>query len=269
MATKKQTKYKSAEQVRTAVGRQYHIGVAPGEVETSILMVGDPERARRTATRLEKITGQWAHREFVTISGVWQGMPVTILATGIGCDNTEIALVELTTLVKNATVIRAGTCGGLQDSLAIGDLVVTWGAVRLERTSLEYVPEGYPAVADPEVALALRASAKRLGYPFRFGMTATASGFYAAQGRSSPPFIARRPQLTQELAQVGVLNLEMETSTLLTLASLCGYRAGAVCTVFASRTRNEFVAPELKREYEDRAVLTALDALKSLAEQRL
>ncbi|MCA8959565.1 MAG: nucleoside phosphorylase [Planctomycetes bacterium] len=253
--------------VQDTEGRQYHIGLGPGEVARNILLVGDPDRARRCASWLDSVEGSWSHREYVTSTGTWNGTRVTVMATGIGCDNTEIALVELAALVPVGPVhvIRAGTCGALQPGIQLGDLIVTWGAVRLESTSLYFVPEGYPACSDPEVIAELRAAAARVGCPHHFGMTATAPGFYGAQGRTTPQFRPRYPDLIEELARVGVVNLEMETSTLLTLSALAGFRAGAVCTAFARRgAENDFVRPEQKIEFENRALHCALDALRHL-----
>lgn len=257
--------YESAERVVDPEGRQYHIGLAPGDVAPSILLVGDPARAERAAERFSNVRGEWRNREFTTFTGEWEGIPVSVMATGIGCDNTEIAVVELSSLVEDATLVRAGTCGGLQPDLSIGDLVVTWGAVRLENTSTHFVPEGYPAVAHPDVIAALRAAAESSGAPWHLGMTATASGFYGAQGRDVPGFPPWNPDAIDALARIGVLNLEMETSTLLTLASLRGFRAGSVCTVFAERPNDRFVPPERKQEFEDRVVGVGLDALRRLA----
>ena len=189
------------------------------------------------------------------------------MATGIGCDNTEIAVIELAQLIESAVLIRAGTCGAVQPDLSIGDLVVTWGGVRLENTSTYFVPEGYPAVAHPEVITALSNAAEEVGAPWRLGMTATAPGFYGAQARNVEKFPPRYPNLIEDLARIGVANLEMETSTLLTLASLGGFRAGSVCTVFAERAANRFVAPDEKHTLEDRVVDVALRALKSLGMQ--
>ena len=256
--------YHSAERVQDSEGRQYHIGLAPGEVAPHILLAGDPARARRCAERFDQIDGEWANREYVTITGVHKGLPISVMATGIGCDNTEIALVELSALLEDATLIRIGTCGALQPDIGIGDLVVSWGSVRLENTSLQYVPEGYPAVAHPDVIQALRKAAGELGYPNHFGLTATASGFYGAQGRTVDHFPPRNPDLPDQLAAVGVKNLEMETSTLLTLATMRGFRAGAVCTVFADRGANKFVSPAQKLEYEGRVIDCGLAALHHL-----
>ena len=253
-----------AQNVLDGEGRPYHIGVGPGEVSPLVLLVGDPARAERASRRFTTLEGTWSHREFTTHTGLFEGARVSVMATGIGCDNTEIAVIELSQLLESATLLRAGTCGAVDPELSIGDLVVTWGAVRLENTSTHFVPEGYPAVAHPDVIDALRRSAEESGAPWRLGMTATASGFYGAQGRSIDGFPPRRPELIEELARVGVSNIEMETSTLLTLASLRGFRAGAVCTVFAERSRNRFVSKDEKHDLEDRVVDVALRALVAL-----
>lgn len=265
MAQPPSSGFESAEIVEESDGRQYHIGLAPGEVASSLVLVGDPARAERCAQYFDSREPAINQREYRTITGLYKGLRVSLMATGIGCDNTEIAVVELANLLPKATMIRAGTCGALCDDIQLGDLVVTWGAVRMESTSTYFVPEGYPAVSDPDVVQALRREATEAGVPHHFGMTATAAGFYGAQGRSGRHFQPRNPNITDELAAIGVKNLEMETSTLLTLASLAGFQAGAVCTAFASRTRNEFVDPSRKIEFEDRAVLCALGALVRLS----
>ncbi len=260
-------RYESAERVVDNAGRPYHIGVGPGEVAPQILLVGDPARAERAAKRFSTLEGSWRNREFTTFTGEFEGVRTTVMATGIGCDNTEIAVIELAQLIESAVLIRAGTCGAVQPDLSIGDLVVTWGGVRLENTSTYFVPEGYPAVAHPEVITALSNAAEEVGAPWRLGMTATAPGFYGAQARNVEKFPPRYPNLIEDLARIGVANLEMETSTLLTLASLGGFRAGSVCTVFAERAANRFVAPDEKHTLEDRVVDVALRALKSLGMQ--
>lgn len=246
-------------------GRAYHIGLCRGEVAPSIVLVGDPARAQRCADRFDELKGHWSHREYQTWTGSYRGTEVSVMATGIGSDNTEIAIVELSSLIEKATIIRAGTCGGLQPELNLGDLVISWGAVRLENTSLAYVPPGYPATSHPDVLLALRAEASEAAHPHHVGMTATASGFYGAQGRDLPHFPAMEPNLEDKLAQIGVLNFEMETSTLFTLAALRKWRAGAVCTVFAQRHHQHFVADDDRSAFEDRCVDTALGALVRLA----
>lgn len=260
--------FESAERVVTPDGRQYHIGLGPGEVARPILLVGDPARADRIATRMSSLRVTRQHREFRTHTGMIGANEVTVMATGIGCDNTEIAVVELLAIRRDAIFLRVGTCGALQESIGLGDLVVSTGALRLESTSLGFVEPGYPAVAHHEMVLALMTAAARAKAPCHLGITATASGFYGWQGRRGNLLEPREPELLERLGRQGVLNLEMEASTLLTLASLSRNIAGAVCTVFANRPQNRFIAQEAKIPAEDRAVTIGLAALEILAAMR-
>ena len=259
--------FESAERVQDAKGRQYHIGAGPGDVARYILTCGDPARAERAAQRLASIRVERRNREFVTLTGDYEGVDVTVMATGIGCDNTEIAVIEVAQIVDDPCFIRAGTCGSLQADIEIEDLVVSTASCRLENTSTWFVPEGYPAVADWRVVSALTEAADAAGRRWHAGITATASGFYGAQGRRGSGFEPRFPELIDELGRIGVKNIEMETSTLFTLAAMRGMRAGAVCTVFANRPRNEFISKDRKIAAEDAVVGVALAALRSLAEQ--
>ena len=256
--------FESAERVQDAEGRQYHIGLAPGEVEPLIMTCGDPARAERIAKRFDRVRVERRNREYVTFTGAYKGMPLSVMATGIGCDNTEIATIELAQIVENPTFLRVGTCGGLQDDMDLEDLVISTSSCRLENTSTFFVHEGFPAVAHYEVVGALVASARKLGKTHHVGITATGSGFYGAQGREGLGFPPRDPDLPDKLARMGVKNLEMETSTLFTLCAMRGFRAGAVCTVFANRPQNRFIAKDRKVPAEDSAIETALLALEIL-----
>jgi uridine phosphorylase len=97
------------------------------------------------------------------------------------------------------------------------------------------------------------------------GLTATAQGFYGAQARKVPGFPPRNPELLSQLDQMNVSNLEMETSCLLTLATLAGHRAGAVCAIYANRHKNEFIDSETKDLAEKRCLETGLKAFEILA----
>jgi uridine phosphorylase len=262
--TKPKEKIQGSEVVKTASGRQYHIGVAPEEVAPYILLCGDPARAEKVSALFDKVEFRLANREFLTFTGRYQGMPISIMGTGIGPDNTEIAVIELLQCSPQATLLRIGSCGGLQPQISLGDLVVSTGAVRLENTSTYFVPEGYPAVAHYEVVMALVEACKSLKFPFHVGITATAPGFYGAQGRKVPGFPPRYPHMVEDLVQLGVLNFEMETSALLTLASLGKVRAGAVCAIYADRSQNAFVSPQDKDEAEQRCIHAGLAAMKFL-----
>jgi uridine phosphorylase len=249
-------------------GRQYHIGLAKGDVARSVLLCGDAERAERIASRFESVRAGFPkrHREYATWSGRWNGAGVTVMATGMGADNTEIALVELLACVDRPDLIRVGSCGALQKEIALGDLVISTGAMRLESTSLGFVEESYPAIAHHEVVLALITAAERRGARFHAGITATAAGFYGWQARKVPGFEPRFPQLPARLAALGIRNLEMEASALFTLASLRGLRAGAVCSAYANRGKNAFLDERGRKAADERAIDVALEAVAVLRE---
>jgi uridine phosphorylase len=250
-----------------AGGRTYHVGVKRGEVAPSIVLVGDPARAEKVAARFDRRThGPISNREYVTITGVLHGRPTTVCATGMGCDNTEMAVVELLQCVDRPDFVRVGSCGALRKESRIGDLVVSTAALRFEATSLGFVRPEYPAVSHYEAVLALVTAATREKARFRVGLTATTAGFYGWQAREGGPFAPREPGLDRELGALGVENFEMEASTLFTLAALKGLRAGCVCAVFANRPRNEFVSPTEKDAAEERAIDVGLGALDVLAE---
>jgi uridine phosphorylase len=246
-------------------GRQYHVGVAPGEVAREVMLVGDPARAEKVAKRFDSIRVHRTQREYVTFTGPWQGRELTVVATGIGCDNTEIAVIELAQVVDEPTFIRVGSCGALASGIRLGDLVISSGAVKLETTSSWFVPEGYPSLAHHEVVLALlEATAGQKDRAVHVGITASAPGFYGAQGRQVPGFPPRDPELPARLAQVGVKNLEMEASLLFTLAGMRGWRAGAVCAVYADRNADVFVEPAFKERAEAAAIEAGLGAFAVL-----
>lgn len=257
--------FESAERVRDEHGRQYHIGLAPDEVARAIMLVGDPARATRVAGLFDRVELERRNREYVTYTGLHRGLRVTVMGTGMGGGPTEIAVVELCQLVERPLMIRCGSSGALQNDIQLGDLVISQAAVRLENTTRFYVDDGYPAVADPQAVLALAAAADADGHRFHVGITATAPGFYGAQGRKIPGFMPREPEIVSRLASQGVKNLEMETSCLLTLAALRGFPAGAVCATYATRHDNVFITPSQKDAAELACITTGLGALHTLS----
>ena len=246
--------------------RQYHLSLAPGELAESVLLCGDPARADRVAELFDELLVSRRHREFMTHTGRWRGIELSVVSTGIGADNTEIALVEISRLCRSPALIRVGSSGTLRSGVRIGDLIISTGAVRLENTSTFFVHEGYPALAHHEVVLALLTAAWRMGVRYHLGLTATAPGFYGAQCREVEGFPLRRPGLIGELAGQGVLNMEMESSALLTLASLRGFRAGAVCAVYAHRPSGRFAGERARMEAEGRCIGVGMEALRVLHE---
>ena len=257
--------FQSDELVSTNDGYQYHIGLKPGEVARNILLCGDPARAERVAGYFDNAREPIKSREFVTITGEYRGMPMTIMATGMGPHNTEIAFIELSQIVESPTMIRIGSSGALKEGIELADLVVSSAAVRMENTSTHFVVEGYPAVASYEVVLALLESVRRNRFPHHLGLTATAPGFYGAQSRHVPGFKPRDMELPAKLGEMNVANFEMEASVLFTLATLRGFRAGAVCAIYATRHAGEFIDSEKKDMAEKRCIEAGLGAFEVLA----
>lgn len=260
--------YLSAQRVQTSEGRQYHLGAAPGELAELILLVGDPERAERVSRRFDGVRFAHQNRDYRIYSGTHRGRDMSVICVGMGSGCMEIALVELCQITRDPILIRAGSSGALQPDIQLGDMIISQGAVRLETASLGYVEPGFPAFAHAEAQVALVRASVELGVRFHVGVTATAAGFYGAQGRSVPGFAPRDPELLDRLTRQGVKNLEMETSCLLTIAALRGLRAGAVCAAFANRSQDAFIDPEAMTVAEDQVVEVGLSALHHLAAMR-
>jgi uridine phosphorylase len=246
--------------------RQYHIGLGPGELAEYILLPGDPDRTARIAARLDDVELERRNREFSSVTGTYRGERVSVVSTGIGTDNVEIAIAEILAITDRPTFVRVGSCGALQPEIALGDVIISTGAVRLESTTSYFVHDGYPAVADPQVTYALIEAAARTGVTAHVGITATAPGFFGAQGRPIPQLPIRYPDLAADLARQRVLNFEMEASALLVLSTLARCRAGVVCGVFAQRTTGAFVDGDAKARAEANCVETGLEAVAILAE---
>lgn len=222
-------------------GRLYHIGLRAGDVGKVALLPGDPDRVPRIAERFEGGRMVSSHREYTTYAGYVDGEYTVAMSTGIGGPSTAIAVEELARLGVRL-MIRVGTCGAIDRAARVGSLIVADSAVRLDGTTRQYVMEGYPAAATPEVAVALKDAASSLKVPFLSGVTASTDSFYTGQGRPGYggylPSQAKR--LIADLRAARVLCFEMEASTLFTLGRLFGVSTGAVFAVLANRTTGEF-----------------------------
>jgi uridine phosphorylase len=184
-------------------GRVYHLGLRPQELAENLFFVGDPARAYAVASRFDRVDHEVKHREFVTLTGVHQGQPVSVIGTGIGPDNVEIALVEawalatldLTTRLRRPasgpgaarplTVIRVGTSGGMRDELEAGTLVISSYAIGLDSTGPYY--EGPPA--DATVTALEQAARRALDEGVRPG-SRFAGAFAPYASRATPALVA-------------------------------------------------------------------------------
>lgn len=247
-------------------GKQYHIACGPEDVAPSVLLPGDPARVAKIASLWDSSREVAFHREFHTMTGKYKGVPISCTSTGIGSPATAIAVEEFSR-IGVATFIRVGTCGGIQKDQQLGDLIISTGAVRLEGASRDYVIPEYPAVAHYKVVEALIEAAERLKFRYHVGITASTDTFYIGQGRPGYHgyFPSHKEHIFQNMQRAGVKNFEMEVSCLLTLATLFGKRAGAVCVVITNRVTDEF---RLTDEFQKRAGLVATLATALLSKQK-
>jgi uridine phosphorylase len=243
-------------------GKQYHIGCSEGDLAEYLLVPGDPDRVSKIAKFWDSAKEVSSHREFRSFTGKYKKVRISALSSGIGPVCMSIAVNEASTIGVR-TFIRVGTTGAIQKDIDCGDLVFPSAAVRLDGTSNCYVIPEYPAAANYEVLLALIEAAEALGIRnFHVGITATTADFYAGQSRPSKTSASRNAGLFRAMQKAGVLNFEMETATLYTLASLYSLRAGSVCAVFANRCTDTFETGA----GEQNAIRVANEAVKILYE---
>jgi uridine phosphorylase len=199
-----------------------HIGLAKGSVSPDVIVCGDPGRATRIAELLDDAILLGEKREYRTFKGKYAGVTMTVSSHGIGAPGAAIAFEELIAAGAQR-IVRVGTCGGLQPDSQPGDLVVATAAADYTGYGRFAVPKGYPAVADPDLILALRAAAEEYGRSLHSGIVLTSDIFYDGVYPSMP--------LYQTMSQANVLAVEMECATLFTVGSLRGVQTGAILTV--------------------------------------
>jgi uridine phosphorylase len=216
-------------------------GLRRGAVGENVFLCGDPARVPRIAKGWSNAREILNLREYRIAVGERDGVRLAAASTGIGAPSTAI-LVEELAKVGAKRMIRVGNSGGLQPSLALGDLVITSGAVRDDGTSRSYVSPEYPAVASWEVVAALVTAARARGVRHAVGVTWSLDAFYARNavlgsdgavesmsfGGYRPPELEGR---ITAMRDARVQNCEMESGILLTLGSLFGLSAGCICVV--------------------------------------
>jgi uridine phosphorylase len=200
---------------------------------------------------------------FVTYTGNYRGVPITVCSTGSGAPETEIAMVEFFRFSNADTFIRAGTSGTYLEDIDVGDLVIAAGAVRDEGTSAAYVVPTYPAIANHEVMLAMAEAANALQIPYHVGITRSTDSCQAGQGRPVLNYLqedsARIPEYWRK---VGIKNFERETSIIYVLCSLFGFRGGAVNAVVNSTPKGNLEVGA----GSDAVFRTVLEGIRILAE---
>jgi len=203
--------------------RQHHIDMVKGDIAPTVLIPGDPGRVEVFASLMDKAEKIAEKREYITYTGTKDGVPISCTSTGLGCPPTAIGVEELIRIgAKN--IIRIGTCGAIQSFLEPGHMIIATGSVRGEHTSEEFISMEYPAVADYRVVRALVDACEKLGLPYHLGIIRSHDAFYMESPWAVGDFRAR----LKPWVDMGVLALENEASTLFTLCSMQGIRAGTI-----------------------------------------
>lgn len=267
-------------------GRTLHLGTKRGEVANRVLSVGSMDRALMIADMLEpprpgaRLFQHLSGRGFLTVTGRYQGVPVSVVTTLMGMANMDFVVRECRSAVDGQmAVVRLGTCGALRPPAKLGDLLIaTEGAVCVRRDPDAWTlndgrpryPSSAPVPPDPLLTALLSAACEAEVGPERVagGLDATADSFYGSQGRTGGPFDDNNDDLVTELlaAQPRLISLEMETFQLLHLAACSGgsVAGAAFCIALAERYSNRFLDANTLHERElqgGRAALAALAAM--------
>ncbi|SHH52172.1 nucleoside phosphorylase [Halobaculum gomorrense] len=241
------------------MANQPHLLVDEGDVHETALIPGNPDRVDRIADHCDESELVAENREYRVVNATYDGVDLTICSTGIGCPSAAIAIEELHN-VGVETVIRVGTCGGLQTDVEIGDMVVATGAAKEEGTSKRYESETYPAVPDYDTLSTLVGAAEARGEQVHVGPIVSDDAFY----NESDEYVA-------DWKEAGLLAIEMEASAVFSLARRRGMNAGAICTADGNlvagtqkRADSEEELPEKAKNNVGRAIDIALDAVATL-----
>lgn len=250
-------------------GSAFHIHLRPEELADNIILVGDPGRVDMVAEHLQDIEFRHQSREFVSVTGKFRGVRMTVLSTGIGTDNIDIVMNELDALAnvdfaerrvksvrKSLNILRIGTSGAIQPDVPLGSFVFSRISVGCDGLLNWYAGRDEIALADYEEAFKSHVGWDRhLPDPYFVragarmtelfsgvtipGMTISASGFYGPQGRVLRMPLAM-PDMLEKFESFSydgqrITNFEMEGSAIAGIAAHLGHNAGTVCAIIAHR----------------------------------
>jgi DeoD family purine-nucleoside phosphorylase len=226
-----------------------HVRANQGDYAEACLLPGDPLRAKYIAeTFMEDVVQRNTERGMLGYTGTFQGKPVSVQSSGMGCPSAAIVIEELVQLgVKK--IMRVGTCGGLQQDLTMGDLIIALSATPVDATALHYLG-GEPHAPTADFGLVHEAvhQAKQLGKPVRVGPIVSSDIFYHPD-----------EGLAGRWSERGILAVEMEAAVLFTLGALRRIQAGCMLIVSDVVVEGEFI------RITDDEMRTAVDQMTELA----
>ncbi len=255
-------------------GAIYHLNLRPEELANTVIVVGDPDRVKKVSAHFDTVEHRLQHREFITHTGFIGKKRLSVLSTGIGPDNIDIALNELdalanidftTRMVKakftKLNIIRFGTSGSLQADIPVDSFVASTHGLGLDNLLNFYAYEKnteekeianafieqtqlHSSITHPYAFRGSQLLLKKFGEVFHKGITVTCPGFYGPQGRvlrlelSNPGFINRLTHFSFNNHRI--TNFEMETSAIYGLGKLMGHDCLSVNAIVANRVVQQF-----------------------------
>ncbi|MEG0814718.1 MAG: nucleoside phosphorylase [Mucinivorans sp.] len=269
-------------------GSVFHLHLRPGELAPTIILVGDPARVVAIADRFEKVELRRDNREFCSITGLCHGQRLSVVSTGIGCDNIDIVITELDALWNvdfatrevnsshnSLTIIRLGTSGAVNPSIALGDILSSTTSIGIDGLAYFYADNDRVRNSVKEQDFIAKTQwNKNLARPYvvdnsedllarfdgfaRRATTVSASGFYGPQGREVRLKLADNQYLAH-IEAAGVDNFEMEGAAISFLGQMLGHKTLTICAIIAQR-----VAGDSKPDYQhyvDKLIDGTLDRL--------
>lgn len=283
----------ASELIINSDGSVFHLHLKPEELADTVILVGDPGRVELVSSFFDRVEVRRASREFVSATGTYKGTRMTVLSTGIGCDNLDIVMTELDALVnidfssrqvkknlRSLRILRIGTSGAIQPDIPVGSYVfshisvgadglMNWYAGR-DEVSYKEMEEAFVAATGwdshlpaPYFVGASRELIDLFADVTVKGVTISAPGFYGPQGRVLRLPLAM-PDMMEKFEQFRfgdyrITNFEMEGSALAGMARKLGHRGGTVCCIIANRY-HKGAEPDYK-ELVEKLVVLALDRL--------
>ena len=244
-------------------GKQYHTGVGVGDVGKYVILPGDPKRCAKIAAHFDNPVLVADSREYVTYTGTLDGVKVSVTSTGIGGPSAAIAIEELSKIGAD-TFIRVGTCGGMQDEICGGDVVIANGAIRMEGTSREYAPIEYPAVPDVTVMNALINAAESMNSNYHVGVVQCKDSFFGQHEPEVMPVSYELQNKWQAWLRMGCVASEMESAALFIAGSFLRVRVGYCFLVVANQERAKNGLPNEQAHDTELAIATAVEAIRQL-----
>ena len=244
-------------------GKQYHTGVGPEDIGKYVIMPGDPKRCAKIAEFFDDAKLVADSREYVTYTGTLDGVKVSVTSTGIGGPSAAIAIDELAKCEAH-TFVRIGTCGGMQEDVMGGDVVIATGAVRMEGTSREFAPIEYPAVANLDVTNALVAAAKSLNIRHHVGVVQCKDSFFGQHEPEVMPVSYELENKWQAWLRMGCLASEMESAALFIAGQFLRVRVGSCFLVVANQERAKMGLSNTQVHDTELAIKTAVEAVRNL-----